>query len=287
MPSWFIFTLCAIFVLAVAELAQKLSLIQKENISAEANNFLVWIIQGLIAFLFIIIFRIPVSLDINIQLLIKLFALGSLYFWAGTLYYSSYKGESVGVSVILVTISTVISTTLGIIFLNEIAYFLKFLGIILIILSIILLRYSKKDRLNKYNILALAGGLLYGIAYTLDKSFVIQLDAHIYHIVFCFIIGLCSLLYKPRIIIMDIRKLKFKNLIPIFISAITFFLFNKFTFLSYSRGGEVGKVDAINNASIFLIILLEIIVLKERKFLTKKIITAIISFIGIIILGFS
>ena len=71
------------------------------------------------------------------------------------------------------------------------------------------------------------------------------------------------------------------------ISAVTFLIWNKLNFLAYTVGGEVGKIDSINNSVVFVIILLEIIVLKVRDNLPRKFMAALIAFVGIFLLGFS
>jgi hypothetical protein len=51
-------------------------------------------------------------------------------------------------------------------------------------------------------------------------------------------------------------------------------LFNLFTFLAYANQGSVGIIDAMNNSSVFLIILAEIWFLKDRGNLSRKILSA-------------
>lgn len=77
-----------------------------------------------------------------------------------------------------------------------------------------------------------------------------------------------------------------KDYKEIAISGIGYFLFNYFTFRAYILGGEVGRVDAINNSQIFLIILFEFFILRQKTSLRRKLITAAIAFTGVMILGF-
>lgn len=284
-PTWFIFTISGVFILAVAEIAQKISLTQKEDIQAESNNFVVWMIQGILALIYFLLFDSSAEVNLTGSLLLGLLLLGPVYFWGGTFYYGSYKEGSVGISSVLATISTVITTFLGIILLGEQSTILKFTGIALVLSAIFILNYSKKEKLTKSNLLALAGGGLYGLAYTLDKTLVINLTPHFYHIVFAFSIGLFSLLFRSKVIFADLKKLRLSNLKIMFVSALTFFGFNKLVFLAYGSGGDVGSIDAINNSVIFLIILGEYMFLKERSKLVKKLIAGLIAFSGIVILA--
>lgn len=286
MATWFFFVLCSVTVLACAEIAQKVALTTKENISAEANNFFVWIYQFILALIFVAFFTNTGFPQFTPQLVVNLFILGSLYFFAGTLLYTSFKYGSASISITLGTFSIVVSSLLGIIFLQESISVIKVAGIGLIFSAIIFLNIRKKEKFHKYNLLALAAGLIYGVAYTLDKTLVLDLNPHYYHIFFAASIAFASLLYRGQVILRDIPKLKRRNYIIMFFSALFFFFYNKFTFLSYSTGGEVGKIDAINNSAIFLVIVLEIILLKDKSNFKRKIVAAILAVSGVFILGF-
>ena len=128
---------------------------------------------------------------------------------------------------------------------------------------------------------ALIGGGLYGLAYTIDKHFSIQLNPHIYHIFFAFSIALNSLLFRFKKVQKDTAKVTRTLLSTMFL------VYNKFTFMAYASGGEVGRLDAINNSAIFLVLLFEIIVFKDRKQLLLKVICATLAFFGVLILGFT
>ncbi len=287
MPTWLILTLSSIFVLAVAEIAQKTALTKTENISAEANNFVVWIVQGTLALLYVFIFKIAWPEVFSVGEILKLVALGIIYFWAGTLYYSSYKEGSISISTVLGSLSIIVSTTLGIVFFQESLNWLKIFGSLLIINSIIYLNYTKNEKLKKANLLALAGAGLYGIGYTMDKGFALQFTPHIYQVLFAYSIGLTGLAFRGRKIFSDLVRVKLSTFKVMLISAVTFLIWNKLNFVAYTIGGEVGKIDSINNTVVFIIILLEILILKVRENLPKKLLAASIAFVGIFLLSFS
>jgi drug/metabolite transporter (DMT)-like permease len=280
MFTWFVFALLSIFVLAGSEISQKISLTQKVNISAVTNNFFVWTFQGIAGLVLALLFN-QIHLDITPTLLLKLLALGIVYFLGGTFFYSSFKGNSPSISVILGSISVVISSTLGIIFFNESTNNFKFLGLALILSSILFLNLNKSEKLNKFNLLALAGGTCYGLAYTLDKSFVLQLNPIFYISLLCFTVALVSITLRSKQIISEAKTLKIQNYYPMLMSAFFGTLFNLFTFLAYSKGADVGIVDAMNNSSIFLIILIEILFLNDRTSLKRKLLCATLATVGI------
>lgn len=112
MNLWFFFTVLSVVAMAGGEISQKLSLNRKLNIHPITNNFYVWLFMG--------IFGISVSLILNSFTFVsnfleflKLLILGFTYFLGSTFYYTSYKGNSPSISMILASFSVIISTTLG------------------------------------------------------------------------------------------------------------------------------------------------------------------------------
>jgi drug/metabolite transporter (DMT)-like permease len=285
MPTWFILTISSIIVLAVAEIAQKVAVTRKDNISAEANNTIVWFVQGVLSLIYFLIFAYTPIHALSVGVIIKLLLMSSVYFWAGTLFYTSYKTGSASVNSILLSSSVIVSTILGIIFFNESTSITKLVGSLIIIGSIIYLNYDRKSKLTTGNYYALSGAVLYGIAFTLDKSIAITLSPHLYQIFFSFFIGFAGLLYRGRTILKDLSKIGRDTFLAASVAALSFFLWNKLNFVSYTVGGEVGRIDSINSSVIFLIILLEFFILKDKSNLTKKIVSAVVAFIGVSLLA--
>jgi drug/metabolite transporter (DMT)-like permease len=283
--KWFIYALFSVLALSGSELSQKVALTHKNNISAVTNNFFVWIMQGLgglvIAFLFhqlnFSLFQIP---------WLRLLIIGIVYFVGGTLYYTSYKSNSPSISIVLASVSVIISSILGIIFFHESTIFIKFVGIGIILSSIFYLNFQKKIKLDKYNILAILGGLCFGAAYTIDKSFALQMPPAMYLMLMCFSVAFVSFVIKSGLIIKEFAKMNSENYFPMVASAIFGILFNYFTFKSYASGGNVGVVDAINNTTVFIVIILEILILKDKYNLTKKIISSVLAVTGVMLLSF-
>ncbi|MFC1780347.1 EamA family transporter [Patescibacteria group bacterium] len=284
MQTWFIFALLSVFVIAGSEISQKVSLTQKVNISAITNNFFVWTLQGLGGLILAILFN-RFEFSFGSTELVSLIFVAFVYFLGGTFFYTSYKGNSPSISLVLGSISIIISTILGILFFNESTSSIKFLGIFIILLSIFIANYKKELRFEKYNTFALLGGICFGVAFTLDKSLVLKSSPFIYVSILCFSVALVSIVLKPRMIISDTRRMKLNNFLPMLSSALFGTLFNSFTFMAYANSGSVGAVDAMNNSSIFLVIIFEIFFLKDKSNLGRKIFGAILVTLGVILLS--
>ena len=93
-------------------------------------------------------------------------------------------------------------------------------------------------------------------------------------------------LQKPKELMATVRGSNLYTYKPVVFSGVGYFAYNFATFTSYSIGGEVGRVDAINNSQVFLIILFEYFILKQKENTIRKFVTAGIAFSGVMILGY-
>jgi len=281
--SWYLWALLSVIVLAGSEFSQKISMTQKVNISAITNNFFVWLLQGSSGLILTVFFG-NFNLTFSAVDWLRLLLVAIIYFLGGHFYYTSFKSNSPSISIILGSISIVISTLLGIIFFKESTVYTKFIGIFLILVSVIWVNF-KKQKFDKYNLFALLGGVCYGFTFTLDKSFAVNIDPLFYVVLMCFSVGLISFILKAKHIYSDLVRMKISDFYPILSTSFFGTLFNAFTFMSYSKGGNVGVVDALNNSNIFLVILLEVSFLKDRSNLTKKLIASTVVILGVILLS--
>jgi len=141
MQLWLIYSLLSVLSLAGSEMSQKISLSQKVDISAITNNFFVWTFQGLVGITLAILLG-QFSLTMPPTMAWKLIIISFIYFVGGTSFYTSYKGNSPSISIIFGTISVVISSILGAIFLADSYTILKVVGIFLILTAIFFLNYK-------------------------------------------------------------------------------------------------------------------------------------------------
>lgn len=283
---WFTLILISVFVVAIGEIAQKMSVSTKEDISAQTINFYVATTQLVLSSLYIFVFvqDVDTTLSINAFPLLILGSILSFFFF--TFLYTSYKGNSASISQVIYSFSVFVSTFFGIIFFNESLTAAKIFGVSLIVLAVVMAQYTKGEKISKYNVYALIAALIYGLLTNIDKAFSINMDPHYYQVLGTFGFIVVSLLFSGKKIFKETKKITKTTVKTILISAIAFTIFNKLTFLAYANGGEVGRIDAINNTSLFLIIIFEVLILKDRTSLRKKIIGSILSVTGVLILGF-
>ena len=283
--TWFTLSLMSVFALAAAELTQQHLLNAKNAFNARASAVFTFLFQSLLTLPIIFLFSLQGELlDIfHRDTIFKLFAVSAVGSVAMVLYLKSFKVKNISISTIFVSGSTIVSTTLGIIFLNEGAYLSKFAGISLILSAIIILNIRNAS-LEKNHYFGLLAGALFGIAYTLDKSILLKINPLVYIFWAFFLVALFGFILNPKSVIDSAREKSARDYKPIIFSGFGYFLYNFFTFSAYRLGGEVGKIDAINNTQVFIIIFFEFFILKYTQSLALKLATALIAAIGIFML---
>ncbi|MBI2414590.1 EamA family transporter [candidate division WWE3 bacterium] len=286
--TWFIFSLLSITALATAELAQQHLLHSEGHFKERTSTILVFLVQAILILPFILLSGLKDQLFIifnslsTLPYIIFVAILGS---FSMLFYLKSFRVENISISSIFISLSTVVSTTLGIIFFQEGFYLYKLLGIALILLAIISLNY-KNFQLEKNHYYGLIAGLMFGLSYTLDKRVIFDVHPAIYLFWVCLLVALFGFLINSKVVVESIKSARFFHYKPIVLSGVGYLIYNFCTFMAYSVGGEVGRIDAINNSQVFLIILFEYFIYKHKDGVARKFITAGIAFSGVLILGF-
>ena len=284
--NWFTLSLLSAIALASAELTQQHLLTAKNPFTARTSAVLTFLIQSIFALPLIFLLHLFPDFHTIFQpnIFIKILLMSLLSSIAMVFYLRSFQVKNISFSTIFISLSVVISTTLGITFFNESLNISKLIGISLVLGAIVSLHW-KNPVLEKNHLYGLLAGAIFGIVFTLDKSIVLNINPLLYIFLGFPLISLWGFIFFPREIINSIKTKTYYAYKPVIISGIGYFLFNIFTFYAYRLGGEVGRVDAINNTQTFIIILFEYFILKHTKSLVRKIITAVIAFVGIYILG--
>lgn len=284
--TWFIFSLSSIFALALAELTQQYLLNLKDGFSPRVSTVLTYLIQAILVFPIIIILGNQKDLFTIFQpeIFPKVLVVTVIATFAMMLYLKSFKVKNISLSTIFLSSSIIVSTTIGIIFLNESISTTKFIGIGFVLISIIILNL-KNPVIEKNHFYAILAGVLFGTAYSFDKNIVTYSTPLIYFFWALFLGGSFAFLIQPKHVVNSLKGKKLISYKPILISAIGYGFYNFFTFSAYKIGGEVGRVDAINNSQIFIIILFEYFVLKHTEGTKRKLLSATLAFTGVLILG--
>lgn len=284
---WFYLSILSITALACGELLQQNLLNAKRAFNERTSAVVTYVLESLLT--------VPVVLFSSLRNQIfsifepnvfpKVLLVTGISAIATIFYFRSFRVKNISFSTIFISGSAVISTILGIIFFHESVNPIKFIAIFLILTAIFLVNF-KNISLERNHLFGLVAGICFGITYTLDKGIVGTINPLIYVMWAFFFVAVWTFLFNPKTVINSLKQSRFSMFIPVFLSAVAYCLYNILTFFSYRFGGEVGKVDAINNSQIFLIILFEFFILGHKQSMIKKIVTALIAFIGVAMLGF-
>lgn len=199
-------------------------------------------------------------------------------------YLKSFQVKTINISSLFMSSSIVVSTLLGIVIFHESVGYIKFLGIGTILAAIIFLNY-KNAALERNHYFGLIAGILFGVCYIFDKQIVLQVGPLVYMFWVFFLAGVWGFLFSPRLVMSTLQKTERNNYLLIVFSGITYFIFNILCFSAYIFGGEVGKIDAINNTQTFFIILVEYFIFRNTLSVKRKIWSAVIAYIGVILLA--
>lgn len=285
-PIWFVITLFSVFFLAATELYQKYSLTSKKDFPVMVNNFFVSIVMCVTSFIFGGIWLAITGSGVDLSQWKLILLDGVVFFLGCTVFYSSYKGISSSIGTLLNSVSVIFSTIWGISFLSESASWQKLLGISIILAAVVMVNYTAGNAKIKYVLMALCGGFLFSVTYWLDKTILIasHLNPMFYLGFVTIITGLLNFVFAHRNILKELKTFTKKDFYPMLMVGLFAAIFNVMTYVSYTVGGELGKIDAINSLVCFVILAGEIIFLKDRTHIAKKSFAMGLAVVGISLL---
>lgn len=256
---------------------------------AESKPVAYLIISQLVAALIIGIIAIIRGVQIpNLTPFIPNFLLGMLLIGVSTiLWFKSLKVMEASEFTVLWATRAFWSIIAAILFLGESFSLKQALGAILIFLSIVLLHWNGiKIKIGRPEVVALFAAALFGSQFANDGYVLRSLDPLLYIPVALVLQSIASLLIAPKTIFDFTPVIKSKGVFLKVLLLGTIMAITIGAYLgSYVAGKNLSKVAAINQVQIITTVILAIIFLKERKEIGKKLLAAIISFIGVLLVS--
>jgi drug/metabolite transporter (DMT)-like permease len=278
---WFILSAVNVLSISVGSLYQKLAM--KEDKSDPVTSAIMFqFLLTAITFVFALIkgYRVP-----PVSLLPFFLMSGSLYAIGTVAYFNAIKRIEVSELTILGGAGVLLTIIASFLFLHDHLTILQLTGAFLILAAVVYLNYSKNAfKLNTGAWLALLGAGSYGLAVVFDSYIIRHYDAVSFLPLACFTPGLLILLrYINRApsIIKTIRHTDRNLVIYTFLYSIQSITF----YLALQLGALVSQVSSISRASIILTVIFATIFLKETKHLNRKIIAAILTTIGVLLVS--
>lgn len=186
---------------------------------------------------------------------------------------------------IITGVGAIVTIIMSMIFLHDVLTATQLFGAVCIFAAVVIINSKKKKMvINKGMWYALAGSALYGSAVIFDTTIIRAFDAISFIPIGSFGTALVMILAYPKkfpLVVQQLKKVD-KNLLiySVFyaICAISFYL-------ALATGAKVGPVSAVARSAIILTVILSTIFLKERDDIPKKIIGAILTTVGVILVS--
>jgi len=280
--SWQILLFISVITFSISTILQRV-ILKEDKTNPIAFAIVFQAIVGLILAIFAI-FTHP-KLD-NIQSIIPNILLMTILYTIGNIF-KNYSLKKIDASEFTISFaSRSLFTILGAsIFLHEIILPKHILGTILILSSIVLIFWKKqKFSLNSGLIFSLLAAICFGLSFVNDAYILRNFDVFIYSSLAFFLPALMTLISFPTAIKHMKKIINFNNFYKLFFVSLMFAIACITSYLAVKVGNNSAQIAPLYQTSIIITILLSIIFLKERNNLFKKLIGAIITFIGIICL---
>ncbi len=163
---------------------------------------------------------------------------------------------------------------------------IQWLGALLIILGVAII--SIKDfnkKINKGDLFALLAAILFGLANTNDRFLVKFFDIYLYVVMVFLLPGLATGLFYPK----KLKNLKIflngKTLYKMVLLCLLYGLSAVAFFAALQTTSNSSQLFSINSFGAILTVVLSIIILKEKDQMAKKILGAVVSVIGLILVN--
>lgn len=279
--SWLLFAIINVITSAVSALFQKLSMKNKDS-----DPILVAILFQFLLTIFGAVFAIIKGFHLPSVYLIPYFLISGVLYAGGTVaFFQSIKRIEASEMTVLAGSGVLFTILTSFLFIHEQLTSVQLIGAILILSAVILINYNRKTfRLNTGAWLAILGAALYGTAVVADTYIIKRYDAISFLPLASFTPGLIISLWYVRKVPTALRSLMHidKNLL---IFSFLYTVQGAAFYLALENGALVSQMSTVSRASIILTVILSAIFLKERKHVWRKIIAAILTTIGVLLVS--
>jgi drug/metabolite transporter (DMT)-like permease len=281
--SWQILLIISIVFLSLNGLFHK-SLLRDDKSDPRAQAIIFLGIGGVLSIL-IAILRGKLQLEFPSSLIFNFLAIAVFATIAYVLKYRGFQLITASEVVIFSTTSKFWNVVGASIFLHETITIQKIFGTIIIFGGIAVTMYiDKKFKINKGIFFVLLGAVLFGLT-DINGYYILQtMDASNYQIYFYLLPVFALLLVQPS----SIRKLSYYFKLDRAIKVTALAVFDTLgmlaLFFAYQVGGKASVIGPLSATKVVVTVVLAIIFLKERDNITKKMIGAIITVVGVVLL---
>lgn len=284
--SWQILILISVVSFSVATILQRV-LMRKQESDPIAYAIVFQLMVAFMIWLYGFVFHDMSLPNGIIRLLPFLVVMCSLYTFSNIFNFTALKELDASKFVVIFSSSGIFTVIASTIFLGESLNFRQLIGALFIFIGTYFVATKNKEKfqLSKYEIIALLGAVAFGVANTNDRYILQYFNLYPYLTISFLVPPLLIALIYPKHIkgVLVFRKVEILKPLVAFsfffgLSALTFFAALQTTTNS-------SQLVMINKSSVILTSILSIILLKEEENLTRKILGALVSFFGLILIA--
>ncbi len=280
--NWVVLALLSVLLFSVSSLLQRV-LMKDEQSNAHAYSIVFQILLGVIVGLVAVLkgFVMPpiAQFPINFLLVAVLYGLGTLFV------FNAFKYIEASEVTIITSTRTIVTIISAIFLLGEVFDLKKALGTLLILFSAYLIsRNKKKFKVNKGVLYALGMAACYGLAITNDTFLLKHVEVFSFLTVSSLLPGFFLIAVKPKALLELGQFLKPKVLAKMLILTVFYAGGAALFYFAIIIGAKASQITPISQSSVIVTVILAAIFLNERDYLLKKIFSAVLVTIGVLLI---
>ena len=280
--SWQILVAVSVVTYSVSVLLQRI-LLKDEKIDSVAFSIVFQLLTGVLILGYALMrgFSSPNLLPLlpNLALMTFLYGAGNVFI------FKALKAIEASEFTIIFATRTVWIILAAVLFLSEQFSLVQLLGTGLILSSVVLVSWQKGLKLSRGVLLSLAAAACFGLAFANDAFIIRNFDVPSYLGIAFIVPALAVWMVFPKSTSKMLPMLKKSFLKKLGVLSVLYATSAITIFLAYQIGRNAAQIAPLNQTSTILTVLLAIIFLGEKSQLTRKLIGAVLSFIGIILVG--
>ena len=281
--SWQVLITISVITFSVSTLLQRI-LMKDNRTDPVAYSLFFQVCTGIVILVYAFIhgFQMPnlLLLPINTLIMISFYAAANIFIFKSLSLIEASEFTILFVSRAFWTILA------AILFLGEKFLTKQLIGTLLILFGVVVVSYKKKNfTLNRGSIYALIGAVFLGFAFTNDAFLVGHFDAASYTGIAFILPGLGILAYAPKSILRMKPLFQPNILLKLILLSVVYGTAALTVYMAYQVGHNAAVLGALSQTSTILTVILAVIFLKETSQLWKKVLGAIIAFIGVVLIG--
>lgn len=160
----------------------------------------------------------------------------------------------------------------------------RLFGSLLIFLSVYLISWhGRKISLGRGEVFGLLAAVFFGVGFSIDGFILRSLDVVLYSPISFLLTGTFAALFVPKQLIKIPTFIKGKYFLKVVILSLLFAASNVAFNFALQLSGNAAQISVLNQTQIIIIVISGVVFLKERGDLFKKILAALISFVGVLL----